>query len=405
MEAIDLLRDITLRGSGKKYMTEGGKNEFWQEIISSFYNRPWTTMEGHRLLFLLCGQSVLLGVQGRPRMRLLQFGPSSQSVDAFHCFIVGEILYHTGNLLVTLLRLTVHPGRRVGLAAVCEEGLQLANTCEDEAKVGWRGSQRPADVFRMILHRTVEGVAGKFNHLHSLTGDILSDKLQPRRLEFRNILRVHLVSVSVTFIHSVSISIKLPQNTVSCLEHSLSLAQPHGSPKVASMVFWHINHNWVGRVRSHLCAVRVRPVQDIPSKLDHRALEAEADTKVRLSCGSTPAGSFHLSRGASHPKATWHNHPIDLTKRLPCFMVLHRISNLRLLLQVCSSNVSKFELVVCRQGSVSQRLDDRGVSVLQLRVLPHQGDLHKLAQVLCTVGQLPPPGHELARLLDCKSKL
>ena len=145
------LSDITLRGSGKKYMTEGGKNEFWQEIISRFYNRPWTTVEGHRLLFLLCGQSVLLqrsksqrtklrmslrphlGVQGRPRMRLLQFGPSSQSVDAFHRFIVGEILYHTGNLLITLLRLTVHPGRRVGLAAVCEEGLQLSNTCEDEA--------------------------------------------------------------------------------------------------------------------------------------------------------------------------------------------------------------------------------------------------------------------------------
>ena len=53
-------RDITLRGSGKKYMTEGDKNEFWQEIFSRFYNRPWTTMEGHRLLFLLCGQSVLL---------------------------------------------------------------------------------------------------------------------------------------------------------------------------------------------------------------------------------------------------------------------------------------------------------------------------------------------------------
>merc|ERR1719494_553356 len=141
MEAIDLLRDITLRGSGKKYMTEGWQNEFWQDIISRFYNRPWTTMEGHRLLFLLCGQSVLLGVQGRPRMRLLQFGPSSQSVDAFHRFIVGEILYHTGNLLVTLLRLTVHPGRGGGRGRGAPRGGFKAAAANKGAIQNFEGSK------------------------------------------------------------------------------------------------------------------------------------------------------------------------------------------------------------------------------------------------------------------------
>lgn len=128
-----------------------------------------------------------------------------------------------------------------------------------------------------------------FKDLHTLTGLILSDKVQPSSLQLADVLRVDLISVTVSLFDLLNAAIEgtdLGPLAVG-LEDGLPGPETHGTSHVLLVKLGHGDDHTVAGSGVELFRVGGRKVADVARELDGGGLETKADLNVELALWST----------------------------------------------------------------------------------------------------------------------
>jgi hypothetical protein len=119
---------------------------------------------------------------------------------------------------------------------------------------------------------------------------------------------------------------------------------------------------------------RTFEVENVPRKLDDGDLESETDSEVRDLFLSCPFRRGDHSLGTPQSESTWNEDSVRGADGLPRGVELLRTFLLSFRFEVGRFDPSDFEFATALERGVFERFDDRGVGILQRRVLSDEAD-------------------------------
>ena len=173
---------------------------------------------------------------------------------------------------------------------------------------------RPADVFRMVCHRDVKGVALHFKRFGVARLHAHARQTQALALQIGHVGRVHLVAVGVALGHHLR-TVNAPQFAVQ-QAHAAAAHARGGSAVVLADAVLRYAHHGMRRQRVRLGGMRVRNAQQAARRLHHRQLHAKADGQE----GHAPLARIARRHDhAIHPavaKAAWRHDGVIAAQQL-----------------------------------------------------------------------------------------
>mmetsp|Transcript_4320 Transcript_4320/g.13342 ORF Transcript_4320/g.13342 Transcript_4320/m.13342 type:complete len:644 (-) Transcript_4320:155-2086(-) len=257
---------------------------------------------------------------------------------------------------------------------------------------------RPRLELWVVLAADKVTVLAQLKDLHPLALNVLPDKLEARLVELRDVLRVHLVPVTVTLIDRRDASVQPRGEAFVGAQDAPARSEPHRAAHHRLGDLRHIHDHWMLCVLVKLGRMRVLPAKHCARELDHSDLESQADAKVghtvlaRVLCGKD------LALDAAIAKAARNENAVRPSEQLPRGQVLGRVARLHLLLQLARLDPVYHELALARVRRVHQRLGDGEVGVAKRRVLANDRDLDGHRERVDERGERAPLGQDGRRV-------
>lgn len=183
---------------------------------------------------------------------------------------------------------------------------EASGSSGEEAQEGLAGRKDSAQVLRVELYSDVPLMILQFNDFHTLAGLVLSNEGQSTLLQLADKLRVHLITVAMSFPDLLLLPVQLAQARPfsTRLEHSRPLSKAHCTTHLSLIDLRHVDDNRLLAGLIELGAACLIHTADMPSILDHSQLHTKANTKVGNVVGTGPLGSQNHTGRTSRTKAT-----------------------------------------------------------------------------------------------------